>query len=204
MDTSKTFVKMCEQAKEIQTQKPFDRMSWYYLPMADDVYEGGLLNTVTTAIWLPEQDQLQKMYGDYDDCLTAMYWWKEASRIGDYYGYDDFASMEQLWLAIVMEKLYNKVWNGSKWDIFPYESIRNEQGGDMKEQLAQRLAGGELGGRGLGTKNYFLAQAQIAIDYFCAELEKQHKYHRFGFEDGTLLVYKEDWQALKTKILEGK
>lgn len=29
------------------------------------------------------------------------------------------------------------------------------------------------------------------------EIEKHNKHHRFGFEDGTLLIYKEDWQSLK-------
>jgi len=36
------------------------------------------------------------------------------------------------------------------------------------------------------------------------EIEKLNKHHRFGFEDGTLLIYAEDWQALKDEHLKNK
>ena len=31
-----------------------------------------------------------------------------------------------------------------------------------------------------------------------------YEYLRFGFEDGTLLIYKEDWQSLKSQYIEEK
>lgn len=66
---------------------------------------------------LPRQDQLQEMYGGFGDCLAAIYWWQEAGRLGDYYGYSlsDFTSMEQLLIALVMEKRSSKVWAWTDW-----------------------------------------------------------------------------------------
>jgi len=36
------------------------------------------------------------------------------------------------------------------------------------------------------------------------EIEKKDRHSRFGFEDGTLLVYKEDYESIKSRHLEGK
>ena len=74
-------------------------------------------STENEACQLPRQDQLQAMYGDYDECLEALYWWQESNRMGDYYGYNlgDFNSMDQLWIAFVMKERFGKVWNGETW-----------------------------------------------------------------------------------------
>lgn len=66
-------------------------------------------------IWLPRQDQLQEMvreeeWGcDWTDHLLDDFenWRRE-------YGIQNW-TMEQLWLAFVMKKKYNKTWSESDW-----------------------------------------------------------------------------------------
>ena len=86
-----------------------------------------VLNPFRNQIWLPRQDQLQKIVIDGNDyekllwrfskfvfkpdtendfCIKA-----EPKRVLD----NTFPSMEQLWLSFVMEEKYQKEWNGSKW-----------------------------------------------------------------------------------------
>ena len=70
-------------------------------------------------IWLPRQDQLQEMVGGWTLELL--------DRFHHFCMWDDQfeetrekmtpISMEQLWLAFVMEEKFNKVWNGEKWDV---------------------------------------------------------------------------------------
>ncbi len=107
MDTSETYVKMCEQAKEIQEIKPKDN-TWdiksFWAPAIPN-------------IWLPRQDQLQEMIKDKFRLKTG-----EIFLIQPFYYFSlsQFyqkvnASMEQLWLAFVMKEKYGKLWNGQNW-----------------------------------------------------------------------------------------
>lgn len=147
MDTSETYIKMCEKAEEIQGigDKYWDKFSigcwhspnhvrckghfeyWHmaykYCPVCGKQLEITPEYSICSRregddnIWLPRQDQLQAMYGNMSDCLSAIYRWEETSSIGDYYcyDYDLFTSLEQLWLAFVMKEKYNKTWNGEEW-----------------------------------------------------------------------------------------
>jgi hypothetical protein len=133
MDTSETYIKMCEKAEEIQ---PKDCVGWIggthqdgniYFHTSRNTFPSGfyyLMDEVTEnecgeqchrqikAIWLPRQDQLQEMIGA--NCplqlLLNLLRWCDVTDIA---GYDD--SMEQLWLAFVMKEKYNKIWNGEEW-----------------------------------------------------------------------------------------
>jgi hypothetical protein len=86
------------------------------------------------AFWLPRQDQLQEMVGMVGDPLFATYRLRLFSEglkyvpDGAVYAHIDrsidiqeteypkqFTSMEQLWLAFVMQEKYNKVWDGENW-----------------------------------------------------------------------------------------
>ena len=79
---------------------------------ADEPYE------MYKPIWLPRQDQLQKMvrskFANNLDMLMAFYAFVTEDKP---FGFDAIfnAPMEQLWLAFVMKEKYNKVWNGEKW-----------------------------------------------------------------------------------------
>ena len=119
MDTSETYIKMCEKAVEIQDHqldegdfydKGFGGEIWCYEYMADGT-------------WLPRQDQLQEMRPNkislaYADLGCAV-------REGFYDGYIDkngfgygtpFETDEQLWLAFVMHTLYQKSWDETDWE----------------------------------------------------------------------------------------
>lgn len=127
MDTSKEYIWMCQQAKEIQekysategdyliyTDKPGE--VWIFpndLRIREGTFDWEL-------IWLPRQDQLQDMFGryEYGDHIYNMYRWTRA-RIPHGHITNEYArsmkSMEQLWFAFIMGKKYNKVWNGEDW-----------------------------------------------------------------------------------------
>ena len=110
MDNSKEYILMCEKAKEMQRYRkpPKSECNDYF-------YWQGEFHQ--QRIWLPRQDQLQEMikedspidlisrlldvtqtpnYGDNEWCPSA-YW-------------ENFKSMEQLWLAFVMWQLYKNQW----------------------------------------------------------------------------------------------
>ena len=68
---------------------------------------------IETAIWLPRQDQLQDMtdYNGNGELLYAIDEFFESTENIE----NDMITMEQLWLALVMKTLYNKIWNGKDW-----------------------------------------------------------------------------------------
>lgn len=137
MDTTKQNILMCEKAEKIQqlfNPKEFNflwdgvlRNNWdqakhsyvKYIPYSKTKY--GILEGrqqflhydgeyTWSCIWLPQQDQLQRMirdkfYQTYDMVLSFR----------EIIGYDDKRSMEQLWLAFVMKEKYSKTWNGKEW-----------------------------------------------------------------------------------------
>ena len=73
-------------------------------------------------LWLPRQDQLQEMVkGNKHSHLLAhefALWCHGGEEFGRIILAEDPHcdwSMEQLWLAFVMKKKYNKVWKDDKW-----------------------------------------------------------------------------------------
>ena len=124
MDTSETYIKMCEKAEEIQKSQ---MLGWC---SGDFMYDGkrivvwhrecGLLEEEELGelrVWLPRQDQLQEMIGDFQQCVDKMVFWCEEGKARitfDKMSYT-FTSMEQLWLALVMFERYGKMWSGENW-----------------------------------------------------------------------------------------
>jgi len=114
MDTSETYVKMCEKAVEIQKY-------FYGLPLSKrdihDFYKQIQGGGYITNVWLPRQDQLQEMvWKDFklqliSHALMDFYNWAQSL----FDELDDYESMEQLWLAFVMLQKYRKTWNGEDW-----------------------------------------------------------------------------------------
>ncbi|MCJ7669584.1 MAG: hypothetical protein MUO61_03590 [Dehalococcoidia bacterium] len=107
MDKSEINIKMCEKAGEIQSLAPNPKIIIFG---GNDYYFH--LDRDAPLVWLPRQDQLQEIYGDYPKCVEAIYMSEEACIP---FNWCDFSSMEQLWLAYVMKDKYNKVWNGEDW-----------------------------------------------------------------------------------------
>jgi len=73
-------------------------------------------------VWLPRQDQLQKMCEPPLDILLMEFWeWLTKYDVGVKYD-----SLEQLWLAYVMVKRYGKVWDDSKEEWIKEEDERRK------------------------------------------------------------------------------
>ena len=125
MDNTEENITMCEKAEEIQNSWR-KRHGDYYLSLSHSPSQRGVALFHSTYfvrpdenidIWLPRQDQLQKMVFEYlakgNDTYSIF------TLILDFSDFANqpcgFDSMEQLWLAFVMRELYNKVWNGSEW-----------------------------------------------------------------------------------------
>ena len=129
MDTSETYIKMCEKAEEIQRgHKPelYDlRAVWIPKQQRTPPDGTAMLGEYKVyeidefGIWLPRQDQLQEMVDwkgfdisiDWHSLPCKFYWAKDPLETQGVNG----DSMEQLWLAFVMKEKYNKVWANNEW-----------------------------------------------------------------------------------------
>jgi hypothetical protein len=103
MDTSETYIKMCEKAEEIQKLSAYA----YKIDVESTPPIVGIDNnyyiTNDKLIWLPRQDQLQGMSG-----LT----WQGFDIACLKYNSD---TKEQASIQVVYKEKYNKVWNGEEW-----------------------------------------------------------------------------------------
>jgi len=132
VDFSKRYIKMCEEAKEIQNLwKPhiddyvYDENGkswtgsyvyvlgneWAWVEGNEDFYN---YRERYKVIWLPRQDQLQAIITTnkyFRFGLIELFYHFANKNISK------FTSMEQLWLAFVMYVKYNKIWNNKeeKW-----------------------------------------------------------------------------------------
>ena len=142
MDFSEKYIKMCEEAKEIQEGwkiKEGDTIArvwwnrvWYrevigfasltfgdtWCRVVPSTYEFPVNNLQPAEgykdfIWLPRQDQLQEMiFPGVPAFLIQNTFTKWCQE--NYQYAQEFLTMEQLWLAFVMWKKYGKVWNEEK------------------------------------------------------------------------------------------
>ncbi len=132
MDNTETYIKMSD-CPEIQASRITLGLKYgdYYhrkdmFPTHCDLFheQGFATNGITLGyIWLPRQDQLQEMilqkYGDPNDSDLDVHtlvqefegFYAQPEEWGDY----PFRSMEQLWLAFVMQEKYKKIWDGDNW-----------------------------------------------------------------------------------------
>ena len=117
MDTSEQYIDMCEKAIGVQQLcvEYGKNYNWYkslFLTKQHHVYESWYQYKHGENIWIPRQDQLQDILGDYNICMQLIYGSVEYS---DYPNATNFTTMEQLWLAIVMKTKFDKRWSGTKW-----------------------------------------------------------------------------------------
>ena len=120
MDTTETYIKMCEKATEIQPNiRPV-------LPeeygIHHDYHDVWFLQTYMSPkhhvkiIWLPRQDQLQEMYREFkgwNGNHNLIYHLNLTPSLRPIH--DEWDSFEKLWLATLMGHKYNKIWNGEDW-----------------------------------------------------------------------------------------
>jgi len=116
MDTSEIYIKMCEKAGEIQrlhfgTEEEND---FYWCSIRATTLEEG--KKIGYAIWLPRQDQLQKMVGDFEGQIKEALYWLYSDEM------ELVTSFEQWWLRVVMRQKYNKFWDGEDWIKGVYEN----------------------------------------------------------------------------------
>ncbi|MCG2721694.1 MAG: hypothetical protein L6290_06735 [Thermodesulfovibrionales bacterium] len=126
MDQSSDYIKMCESARVIQKQwKPefgdfFVSMSLGLTspcqPIVSDPEKKVAYLKTIKAVWLPRQDQLQEMviekYATPWDLAIAF----SNVLMGDNASYfDNFDSMEKLWLAFIMLEKRRKKWKDGEW-----------------------------------------------------------------------------------------
>lgn len=141
MDKAETFIKMSRKAKELQAgrlyQRDWDEGDFYYWSGDVDNVCGhcemhGVCNVdgeLSGVVWLPRQDQLQEMVRISSQShnvlrLAHRFWFfvnrspliSRAKYTPDWAKtIEQFTSMEQLWLAFVMQEKYGKIWNGEDW-----------------------------------------------------------------------------------------
>lgn len=133
MDKSKLYIRMCQEAKELQklrTDSLWQDGDFY----TDDIQKKRDIISAWTdredmpykmyhPVWLPRQDQLQEMVSRVFDChlISDFNEWLEVANECVPIGKDTYRSkmldysMEQLWLAFVMKEKYNKIWNKEEW-----------------------------------------------------------------------------------------
>lgn len=133
MDTSETYIKMCQKARELQRlwkcsggdyfvdtvtfpHEQFVEMvgghspKWEY---DDDEYSYPMHQE--RSFWLPRQDQLQEMvkprvFGDASQLIRWAYSYHESM-----WRQFQYESTEQFWLMFVMRENYRKLWSGQDW-----------------------------------------------------------------------------------------
>ena len=127
MDTSETYIKMCD-CEEIQNRtSDADWTNDDCISFRDGsgvsriwIWKKGTLSGGTRKwseyfIWLPRQDQLQEMVETKGiPGLLLLFYLFTREMPKEYLSTVD-GSMEQLWLAFVMREKYNKVWAGKDW-----------------------------------------------------------------------------------------
>ena len=113
MDLTDSYHEMCEMAPEVQSK---------WTPQPGDYYraEGSSLTAFlvdparlsTPAVWLPRQDQLQRLLGiqSQREFLVACHTFGSHPR-----WFEKAESPEQAWLMLVMREAYGKVWRGLFW-----------------------------------------------------------------------------------------
>ncbi len=130
MDCGKAYIKMCTAAVEIQESRPLrDPLSFgdvFCCPTHGVIILGmmavglccGTLERPTKKVWLPRQDQLQKMVSaDWGDDIGGfafafhVFIHEDRKRKLSHVGY----TWEQLWLAYVMYERYQKCWTSEEW-----------------------------------------------------------------------------------------
>ena len=139
MDKSDRYIKMCASATEIQSLWRQDYGDFYHTQdgqvkcwitrssrsqrfrkgVGISVEEDGLIQ-LTRYVWLPRQDQLIELSQipgrRYENIVQDFFDWTKTSYgdAGSMPG-TQFRTMEQIWLAFVMQQKFAKLWDETRW-----------------------------------------------------------------------------------------
>jgi hypothetical protein len=147
MDATNRYTMMCQRADEIQdlwrprqcdfiinfadleeglsfcrpAESIVQVLNMYYVEQDGDNYLQECQDVKEQALWLPRQDQLQKIIEPDNTRVFSIM----SEIVGSqYYDYSKnaivtapelFYSMEQLWLGYVMKEIFKKLWNEKDW-----------------------------------------------------------------------------------------
>lgn len=138
MDKSEQYIRMCEKAKEVQAQWTRDKGDWFVAqdgsvkcrPFAGDgtaVLKSGFQITKENGVirlakytWLPRLDQLMDMAQidgvNSERLIYIFYDWSKLpyDRLSRH-PQKIFGSVEQSWLAFVMQIKHFKKWDSEEW-----------------------------------------------------------------------------------------
>lgn len=122
------YIKMCEKAEEIQKlwRKSFKNYigdlfwkgkKYLMIPEACSYVTEIMFEPEDNFIWLPTQEQLQEMISNnwYDVFCKFLWWHSEDDKNSEEFK-SMFTSMNEVWLAFVIEEKYHKIWNGKEWE----------------------------------------------------------------------------------------
>jgi hypothetical protein len=126
MDKSNEYIKMCREAREIQSGQLHTSGDFVYSHLKKKIvvlyyslHHGNPPKHYIepeTSTWLPRQDQLQKMLSKEWNAGNVLEFGLYPLHGADYL--HDSKTFEDAWLRQVMREKYNKVWNGKTWVAF--------------------------------------------------------------------------------------
>ena len=129
MDTSETYIKMCDCRGVQEGRQSFDCFDFLVekdgliLHSGTIIDSGGMGTSRIYFIWLPRQDQIQEMMSEPDTIVMFSRFvgffvqkdWHDLGELSDNINNIDKQSAEQLWLAFYMHEKHKKTWDGEKW-----------------------------------------------------------------------------------------
>jgi hypothetical protein len=130
MDFSENYINMCTRARELQLAHSIYEAGDFYFEGLDPITQIPRFSVATESqhgkertiaslksFWLPRQDQLQAMAGEYLAQCKLMYPHLMKVSLMDSINCspDWIDSMEQLWLSLIMKEKYDKVWKNTDW-----------------------------------------------------------------------------------------
>ena len=115
---TKNYIKMCEQAEDLQKGwKPKYNDSYYY-KIIEHIFIIGEHSSISAIgedineyIYIPSLEQLFNMVGNYKAQISRIFL---SIMIMKKYKFD---SMQELVINAVMEIKYHKIWTGKKWEL---------------------------------------------------------------------------------------
>jgi hypothetical protein len=126
MDRSSYYIKMCESAKVVQKQWKPDFGDFFVsmssgrtspcLTLVSELEKKHSYLKTIKAVWLPRQDQLQGMViGKYATPWDLAIEFSNVLMADKASYFDNFDSMEKLWLVFIMLEKYKKKWKNGEW-----------------------------------------------------------------------------------------
>lgn len=136
MDKSRDYIQMCRKASEIQKGwepglgdvfTDEESLIHFYMPNKDGkikkgfgVKQNGNIIELEKLTWLPRLNQLMEMIGSsenhFRDTGFGFFDWTNKRGYKPDSSQNPFRTLEQVWLAYVMEKKHKKKWTGETWE----------------------------------------------------------------------------------------